>query len=295
MHVVRTPASARAIARTLLRPVGFVPTMGALHRGHRTLVERAQRENASVAVSIFVNPLQFGPSEDYERYPRKFEKDAALLDELGVAFLYSPSVERMYAPGFSTRVNVGVLAERFEGAARPGHFDGVATVVGKLLHAIEPTTMYLGQKDAQQTAVLRRMIADLDVPVDVVVCPTTREADGLALSSRNAYLSAEERAAAPSLHRALALAAEALLHGQDPDVAMTRARSVLLPPLAWEYLSVVDVERFEPVRGHTRPALVIGAARAGAVRLIDNVSVAGIDERDPLVTPERDRDRLIRA
>ena len=172
MQVVRTPGSARAIARTLARPVGFVPTMGALHAGHLALVDRARRENAAVVASIFVNPLQFGPHDDYSRYPRDFPRDAALLEERGVDLLYAPSVDRMYGPDFATTIDVGPVAAPFEGAARPGHFLGVATVVAKLLHAVEPTTLYLGQKDVQQTAVLRRMIEDLDLPVAPVVCRT---------------------------------------------------------------------------------------------------------------------------
>jgi pantoate--beta-alanine ligase len=291
MHVVRTPASARAIARTLPRPVGFVPTMGALHAGHLALVDRARRENAVVAVSIFVNPLQFGPGEDFERYPRDFARDAALLDERGVELLYAPATGQMYGPGFATHVDVGPLAIRFEGAARPGHFAGVATVVTKLLNAIEPTTLYLGQKDAQQTAVLRRALADLDVPVDVVVCPTVREADGLARSSRNAYLSPDERAAAPSLHGALVAVEQKIVAGSttDPAVVLAAGRALLVPPLVWEYLSVVDPATFEPLQRLGQPALVIGVARAGRVRLLDNVSVARIDGTDPLVTPERRR------
>ncbi len=197
MHVVRTPGSARAIARTLARPVGFVPTMGAIHAGHLALVERARRENASVAASVFVNPLQFGPGEDFERYPRALERDASLFERAGVDVLYVPTAARMYGPAFSTAVDVGALATTFEGAARPGHFVGVATVVLKLLNALEPTVLYLGQKDAQQVAVLRRMIDDLDLATSVVVSPTVREPDGLALSSRNAYLTPVERAAAP--------------------------------------------------------------------------------------------------
>ena len=197
MQVVRTPGSARAIARTLARPVGFVPTMGALHAGHLALVDRARRENAAVVASIFVNPLQFGPHEDYSRYPRDFPRDAALLEERGVDLLYAPSVDRMYGPDFATTIDVGPVAAPFEGAARPGHFLGVATVVAKLLHAVEPTTLYLGQKDVQQTAVLRRMIEDLDLPVAPVVCRTVRESSGLALSSRNAYLSPQERRPEP--------------------------------------------------------------------------------------------------
>ncbi len=289
MHVVRTPGSARAIARTLARPVGFVPTMGALHAGHVALVERARRENASVAASIFVNPLQFGPTEDYERYPRSFERDAALLEQSGVDLLYVPSAARMYGPDFSTRVEVGTLGSVFEGAARPGHFAGVTTIVLKLLNALEPTAVYLGQKDAQQVAVLRRMIDDLDVATGLVVSPTVREPDGLALSSRNAYLSPAERAAAPSLHRAVRVVARAVEAAETVDCLSAIAiGSVLLEsPLVWEYLAVVDPATFQPFVELHRPALVVAVARAGAVRLLDNAVVPALDGTDPLVTPAR--------
>ena len=294
MHVVRTPSSARAIARTLQRPVGFVPTMGALHAGHLALVERAKRENATVAASIFVNPMQFGPGEDYERYPRAFDHDAEMLEARGIDILYSPGAERMYGDGFATRIAVGQPAALFEGAARPGHFDGVATVVAKLLHAIEPTTMYLGQKDAQQIAVLRRMIADLDIPVDVVVCPTVREPDGLALSSRNAYLSPVLRAAAPSLHRALVATSVALSTTDSVEEALADGRAVLEAPLMWEYLSFVDATTFAPLDRTSGPGVIVAAVRAGGTRLIDNLTVAGPDGIDPLLTPER-RQRTVRA
>ena len=288
MQIVRTPGSARAIARTLTRPVGFVPTMGALHEGHLTLVDRAKRENASVVASIFVNPLQFGPNEDFERYPRAFERDASLLDALGVDLLYAPSPERMYPPGFATRVAVGPAGADFEGAARAGHFDGVATVVAKLLHAIEPTSLYLGQKDVQQTAVLRAMVRDLDFATNVVVAPTVREADGLALSSRNAYLSADERRAAPSLQRALRAVAASVEAGETIAArARAAGKALLEAPLVWEYLAVVDPATFVARERLVRPALVVGVARAGATRLLDNVSVGNNDGADPILTPER--------
>ena len=295
MQIVRTPGSARAIARTLARPVGFVPTMGALHVGHLALVDRARRENASVVASVFVNPLQFGPNEDYARYPRDFERDAALLEEHGDDVLFAPAAERMYGREFATSIDTGPVAERFEGAARPGHFAGVATVVAKLLHAVEPTALYLGQKDAQQIAVLRRMIADLDFPVSPIVCATVREADGLALSSRNAYLAPEQRAAAPSLYRALRAVAERLMQPRaDLAAALAAGEALLAAPLTWEYLAVCDPVTFAPLERAARPALVLGVARAGAVRLLDNVTVAGADGHHPLLTPERPRARAVR-
>ena len=285
MKVLKTPGSARSAARALPRPLGLVPTMGALHAGHRSLLERARRENASVAASLFVNPLQFGPGEDFERYPRSFESDVAQFEATGVDLLYAPSVDEMYPPNFSTSIDVGALAKAFEGAARRGHFAGVATVVAKLLAAIEPTRVYLGQKDVQQTVVVRRMIGDLDIPVEVVVCATVREPDGLALSSRNAYLSAAQRAAAPSFHRALESVAAAFERDGDAERAIAAARELLKSPLVWEYLAIVDPATFEPRKDVRRPALVVGAVRAGATRLIDNVVIARPDGGDPILTP----------
>ncbi len=281
MQIVTTPSAARALARTLAQPIGFVATMGALHAGHRSLLERASAENASVVGSIFINPLQFGQSEDFERYPRLFESDAAVFAAAGTALLYAPNVAQMYPAGFASTIDVGELARRFEGAQRPGHFSGVATVVAKLLHTVEPATLYLGQKDAQQVAVVRRMIADLDLPVGVTVCPTIRESDGLALSSRNVYLTPDQRKAAPSLFRALraladeirAVAGDVRVGRGDPAEAKTRARRLLGSPLEWDYLDVVDPLGFEPLPALGPPALAIGAVRAGATRLIDNIPI----------------------
>ena len=288
MQIVRTPGSARAVSRTLLRPVGFVPTMGALHDGHLALVARARRENASVVASIFVNPLQFGPNEDFEKYPRAFERDAALLEEHGVDLLYAPTVERMYPPTFAAAISVGPLAHSFEGARRPGHFAGVATVVSKLLHAIEPTSLYLGQKDIQQAAVLRAMVRDLDMATNVVVAPTVREADGLARSSRNVYLDAQQRAAAPSLYRALAFIGKELSSGAcDARCILATGAALLEAPLSWDYLAIVDPATFAPRDPASLPAIVLGVAQAGATRLLDNVPVAGPNGVLPLVTPER--------
>jgi len=285
MLTSKTAGSARAVARGLARPLGLVPTMGALHAGHRSLLDRARRENESVAASLFVNPMQFAPDEDYSRYPRSFESDAAQFESAGVELLYAPSVDEMYPEGFSTSVDVGEIGKTFEGAARPGHFAGVATVVAKLLNAIEPTRLYLGQKDIQQTAVLRRMIRDLDLAVEIVVCPTVRESDGLALSSRNAYLDERQRAAAPSFQRALAALAESIEMGDDSNVALMAARLLLESPLSWEYLAVVDPLTFELHEKLRRPALVVGAVRAGSTRLVDNVVVRTADGVDPILTP----------
>jgi pantoate--beta-alanine ligase len=296
VQIVRTPGSARAIARTLTRPVGFVPTMGALHAGHAALVERAKSENATVVASLFVNPLQFGPGEDFERYPRAFESDRELLEACGVDLLYAPSGERMYPPDFSAAIDVGPLGRSFEGARRPGHFGGVATVVAKLLHAIEPTSLYLGQKDVQQTAVVRAMVRDLDMATNVVVVPTVREPSGLALSSRNAYLGADERLAAPSIFRALSTIARAITSGvSEPAVALAAGASLLEAPLVWDYLAIVDPRTFVPVTVAHPPSLVLGVALAGATRLLDNVPVPSAEGVDPILTPPRPRVALTLA
>ena len=262
--------------------------MGALHEGHLALVARARRENASVVASIFVNPLQFAPNDDFELYPRAFARDAELLAEAGVDLLYAPAVERMYPPDFAATITVGAIAEGFEGARRPGHFAGVATVVAKLLHAIEPTSLYLGQKDAQQTAVLRAMVRDLDMATNVVVAPTVREGDGLAISSRNTYLSPAERAAAPSLYRALGAIVRAVEDGAlDVATALAIGAALLEAPLVWDYLALVDPVSFVPLDRIVTPSLALGVARAGTTRLLDNVPIAGPGGVEPLVTPER--------
>ena len=287
MQTVRTPASARAIARTLKRPVGFVPTMGALHAGHLALVRRARAENASVVASLFVNPLQFGPHEDFERYPRDYERDTEALAAAGVDLLYAPDVPHMYPPGFDSALDPGARGVAFEGASRPGHFRGVATVVAKLLHAIEPTSLYLGQKDVQQAVVVRGFVRDLDFATNVVVVPTVREPDGLALSSRNVYLSAEERRAAPSVHRALQAIASVISAGVTDSARALRAGVGLLEaPLVWEYLSIVDPVHFAP-SATVRPAIVLGVARAGTIRLLDNELVPDPAGLMPILTPLR--------
>jgi pantoate--beta-alanine ligase len=248
--------------------VGLVPTMGALHSGHLSLIESARRENDVVVVSIFVNPIQFGPGEDFARYPRDPAHDEDLLSGAGVDAVYRPTVEVMYPPGSSTRVHVSGVADPLEGAARPGHFVGVATVVSKLFTAVEPDRAYFGQKDAQQVAVVKRLARDLDFPVEICVCPTVREPDGLALSSRNAYLSTVERAAAVCLSSALRLATAAYARGErNPEqLRETLCRRLDAEPLARvEYAEVVDPETFRPPG-----SLAVLAARIGATRLIDN-------------------------
>ena len=236
--------------------VGLVPTMGALHEGHRALLRRARAECDEVVMSLFVNPAQFGPGEDFERYPRDEKRDRAIAADEGVDRVFAPSVAEMYPDGFATSVSVGELGTVFEGAHRPGHFDGVATVVLKLFNLTRPDAAYFGQKDAQQLAVIRRMTTDLGLAVQIRAVETVREPDGLALSSRNAYLSPDERRRAPTLHRALVARDPSLVQG-DLD-----------------YLAVVDPDAFAEVEA--RPgALVIGAARFGSTRLIDTIRIEG--------------------
>jgi pantoate--beta-alanine ligase len=271
MLVARTLAEARAVFDALPRPIGFVPTMGALHAGHLKLLRVAREKSASVSVSIFVNPLQFGANEDFAKYPRDLEGDRRKLDDAHVDALFSPDVTAMYPSGFTTYVDVGRIGSTFEGIVRPRHFRGVATVVAKLLHVVRPDILFLGQKDAQQAWVLRKMITDLEFPVNVEIVPTIRERDGLAMSSRNAYLSAEQRAQAPSLYRALLALRAALERGIAKAEASAVARSTLSELATPDYFDVVDADTFEPIERLTLPAFVIGAARFGSTRLIDNL------------------------
>jgi pantoate--beta-alanine ligase len=252
--------------------IGLVPTMGALHAGHMSLVAEACRSNGKVVVSIFVNPIQFGPAEDFERYPRDPDRDAELLRQAGVHALYRPDVAAMYPSGSTTRVVVHGISERLEGAKRPGHFEGVATVVTKLFGAVEPDRAYFGQKDAQQVAVVRRLARDLDTGVEICVCPTVREADGLALSSRNAYLKPQERAAAMSLSAALRLAAQAYAEGErEPD----RLRALLMSRLSSEPLARIDyAEIVNPETFSSPGRLAVLAVTVGSTRLIDNHDLA---------------------
>jgi pantoate--beta-alanine ligase len=248
--------------------IGLVPTMGALHAGHLSLVAEARRDNQVVIASIFVNPIQFGPQEDFARYPRDLARDSELLKGAGVSAIYKPSVEVMYPGGSSTRVQVSGVSEGLEGAARPGHFEGVATVVTKLFAATEPDRAYFGQKDAQQVAVVKRLARDLDLPVEICVGPTVREADGLALSSRNAYLSPDERRAAVCLSSALRLAARAYARGERRPERLQR---VLLDRLESEPLAIVDyAELVDPATFKGPGSLAALAVRIGKTRLIDN-------------------------
>ncbi len=275
MDVVRTVAELRRWrAEQTGCSVGFVPTMGYLHEGHLALVRRARAENERVVVSIFVNPLQFGPQEDYERYPRDLERDLALLRAERVDLVFAPPVEEMYPPGFATTVVVsGPVAERLEGEARPGHFRGVATVVTRLLNLVQPHRAYFGWKDAQQVLVVRRLVSDLALPVEIVPVPTVREPDGLAMSSRNVYLTPEERRVAAALPQALFAALERFRTGERAAEVLRRTvRDALAgTPVRLEYVSVSDRESFEEVERVERPALLLVAAWVGTTRLIDNV------------------------
>lgn len=266
-------ARARALFGASPRPLAFVPTMGALHPGHLELVRQVRSRAATVGASIFVNPLQFGAKEDLARYPRDLERDAAKLAAEGVDVLFAPDAAEMYAPGFSTSVDPGPLATIFEGAVRPGHFCGVATVIVKLLNVVRPDTLVLGQKDAQQAVILRKVLRELDAGVNLEIVPTVRESDGLAMSSRNAFLDPAQRAAAPSLHRALGAILDLLERGADKRDALAAGAAQLDAAAQLDYLDVVDADDFEPLERLRRPAFVIGAARFGTTRLIDNLWV----------------------
>jgi pantoate--beta-alanine ligase len=275
MHLFRTIAELRIWrSQQASRSVGFVPTMGYLHEGHLALVRRARAENETVVVSIFVNPLQFGPQEDYDRYPRDLDRDLYLLEREGVDAVFAPSVSEMYPSGFSTAVVVtGPIAERLEGEARPGHFRGVATVVTRLFGLVQPQRAYFGWKDAQQVLVVQRLVQDLALPVDIVPLPTVREVDGLAMSSRNVYLSPEERVAASAIPRALFAALERFRSGERAAAAFRELvqRTLTTTPVRLEYVSVSDLETFQEVEYVERPALLLVAAWIGTTRLIDNV------------------------
>ncbi|MBO9359534.1 MAG: pantoate--beta-alanine ligase [Thermomicrobium sp.] len=275
MHLFRTIAELRIWrSQQASRSVGFVPTMGYLHEGHLALVRRARAENETVVVSIFVNPLQFGPQEDYDRYPRDLDRDLYLLEREGVDAVFAPSVSEMYPSGFSTAVLVtGPIAERLEGEARPGHFRGVATVVTRLFGLVQPQRAYFGWKDAQQVLVVQRLVQDLALPVDIVPLPTVREAGGLAMSSRNVYLSPEERVAASAIPRALFAALERFRSGERAAAALRELvrRTLTTTPVRLEYVSVSDLETFQEVEYVERPALLLVAAWIGTTRLIDNV------------------------
>ena len=278
MQIIREKAALRegvAALRASGGTLALVPTMGALHAGHAALIAEARRRADHVVASIFVNPLQFGAGEDLDSYPRREASDARLLDESGVAILWAPGAEAMYPPGFATNVSVGGVSAGLDGAARPGHFDGVATVVAKLLNQVRPDVALFGEKDYQQLAVIRRLAEDLDLGVEIVGVPTQRDADGLALSSRNAYLTDEERKAARMLPRALGEAAQAILSGSPVAEAIERATAKLTTAgfSRIDYVELRDAASLAPMPTLERPARLLGAATIGRTRLIDNVAV----------------------
>ena len=271
--VVRTRAALREALAAAPRPVGLVPTMGWLHEGHRALMRGARAESATVVVSIFVNPRQFNVASDFTRYPRNEAKDLAMCEAEGVDLVFAPEVEEIYPPGFATTVSVGAVAIPLEGAARPGHFDGVATVVAILFDLVGAERAYFGQKDAQQVMVIRQMARDLAIGTEVVTCPTIREADGLALSSRNVHLNPDERAAAPVLRRALVAARDAWRAGERDAERLRDAMFETLttePLVDVEYVSIADAMTLEELTTVDRPALASMAVRFGTTRLIDN-------------------------
>jgi pantoate--beta-alanine ligase len=274
MQVVGPILEIRALRQQLGSSVGFVPTMGYLHEGHLALVKQARIENSAVIVSIYVNPTQFGPREDFGAYPRELNRDLELLRGEGVDIVFVPSGDEMYPPEFSSWVDVEKVTERLEGASRPGHFRGVATVVAKLFNIVQPTKAYFGQKDAQQVVVIKRMVADLNMGIEIVVVPTVRESDGLAMSSRNIYLSLGARQAATILFKALTLARQ-LREGGEKDAGKIRRQMTSLiqkEPLAQvDYVSVADPETLEELDLIDRPALASLAVRIGKTRLIDNM------------------------
>jgi pantoate--beta-alanine ligase len=278
VQTIRDLAALRKAVKQLRKDgdrIAFVPTMGALHAGHMALVAEARRRAEHVAASVFVNPTQFGPKEDFGSYPRREAADAAMLEEAGCALLWAPDVATMYPPGHSTTISVSGVADGLDGAARPGHFSGVATVVYTLLNQVQPDIALFGEKDFQQLAVIRRMVRDLDLPVEIVGVPTQRDADGLALSSRNAYLSDEQRIRARALPRALGEAAKAILQGGNiPRIiagAMRRLEEAGFETI--DYVALCDSETLEPVTRLDRPARILAAARIGRTRLIDNLLV----------------------
>jgi pantoate--beta-alanine ligase len=274
MEIIKTITEMRHLRLKLTEPVGFVPTMGYLHKGHLALIRQARADSASVVVSIFVNPTQFGTGEDFDRYPRNSELDLSLLQKEGVDAVFIPSKAEMYPPRFSSHLEVGNITQRLEGVSRPGHFNGVATIVTKLFNIVQPTRAYFGQKDAQQAIVIKKMVADLNMNLKVITLPTVREPDGLAMSSRNNYLNPRERRVAVILYQSLALARKLWQQGEN-DAEYLRNEMVRLirkePLAAIDYVSIADPETLEELEEVKPPALVSLAIKIGETRLIDNV------------------------
>lgn len=284
MEIIRTIAWMKEYARGARgegRGIGLVPTMGALHEGHTALVARARQECSRVIASVFVNPKQFGPKEDYKKYPRDLEKDAKALGGVGVDVLFVPDVADVYPDGFRTYVNVEGISERLEGRSRPGHFRGVSTVVLKLFEIVQPHFAYFGRKDAQQVRIISEMTRDLNLDGEIVVCPIVREADGLALSSRNAYLNAEERKASTVLHRALVAVRSELSAGVRDTMQLQAVmrRIIEAEPLATvDYAEIVSADTFEPVVRVARPSYAVLAVHIGKTRLIDNLLIEPVPQ-----------------
>jgi len=277
MQIAKTIAEMKALRMKSPDSVGFVPTMGYLHQGHLALVKQARGENSTVVVSIFVNPTQFGPTEDFKAYPRDTERDLAMLKKEKTDIVFMPSAEEMYPGKFNSWVEVEKVTDRLEGSYRPGHFKGVATVVAKLFNIVEPTRAYFGQKDAQQVLVIKKMVADLNMNLEVIVAPTVRERDGLAMSSRNVYLNPQERQAATILFKALTLAQNLWGKGEKNAEAVRQQMTSLISgePLAKiEYVSIAATETLEELSKINGPALVSLAVRIGKTRLIDNIILA---------------------
>jgi pantoate--beta-alanine ligase len=284
----RMSSVARKTRREQDRTIGLVPTMGALHEGHLSLVREARRMCDVVVVSVFVNPAQFGPGEDFERYPRNLTKDTALLTDYNVDYIFAPPVEEIYPKGFSTYVDVEGISDQLEGASRPGHFRGVATVVTILLNVVRPDFAFFGQKDAQQALVIRRLVRDLAFDTEIIVLPTVREDNGLAISSRNLYLAEEEREAAPLLHQALVKAKETYKEGERSSAKLIEiiAKTIEAEPrIRLDYVSISDAETLERLdRLDERPILIAIAAFIGKTRLIDNTMLNSMKKKDAAPT-----------
>jgi pantoate--beta-alanine ligase len=276
IHTVAWMKEAAREARGRERITGLVPTMGALHEGHLSLVREAQKRCTPIIVSIFVNPTQFGPSEDFQKYPRWPESDRAALEKMGVDYLFAPSPEEIYPPGFRTGVSVEGLSDRYEGRARPGHFRGVATIVLKLFEITQPHFAFFGRKDAQQARILQQMASDLDLDARLVVCPIVREPDGLAMSSRNAYLKQGDRRAATVLYCSLEAVRREIAGGERKAAELLGALKRVIdsePAVSLEYADIIDVDTFEPVFALRKTCYVLLAARVGGTRLIDNALI----------------------
>ena len=274
MKIIKTIEDMKQLRLKLAEPVGFVPTMGYLHEGHLSLVRRARAENTSVVVSIFINPTQFGPREDLNGYPRDPQRDLAMLEKERADIVFMPSAAEMYPPQFNSWVEVGKITKRLEGASRPGHFRGVTTVVAKLFNIVQPTRAYFGQKDAQQLAVIKKMVSDLDMNLEIVAVPTLREPDGLAMSSRNTYLNPEERQAATVLYQALTLAQQLWSQGERDAERLRREMKALIKKqllATIDYVSIADAETLDELDTVNPPALVSLAVKIGRTRLIDNL------------------------